>query len=328
MAIKVPSPELQIDFAIALRKVRSLYLQEALSETVAKCDIAQLDLELSKFVPKSLHAELAKHGLRGELLFPVPTLLRQNLRLVGYYRLLLGFSQKEFYSTKIGAGVFRKAEDDGVLTIKATAQLDSLCTALVTSAGELLRGVGTERVSRELLDDLTLLTVGPQLRGSRNVQIGDAAIVRVFEAIEKIVSHAIKTKSSSRIELVNAAKRRVIIQFASDPDIVINEVLGKTQMRKIVAIEVKGGQDYSNIHNRIGEAEKSHQKTKAEGFTECWTVINVGGVDSAKAKTESPSTDQFYLLSDLEKRKGKRYEDFFHRVIGLTGVRTPPRKKS
>jgi hypothetical protein len=32
-----------------------------------------------------------------------------------------------------------------------------------------------------------------------------------------------------------------------------------------VAVEIKGGKDYSNIHNRIGEAEKSHQKAKKEG---------------------------------------------------------------
>lgn len=36
--------------------------------------------------------------------------------------------------------------------------------------------------------------------------------------------------------------------------------------RNIIAVEVKGGTDFSNIHNRIGEAEKSHQTPVLSGF--------------------------------------------------------------
>ncbi|MDR3122319.1 MAG: XcyI family restriction endonuclease [Treponema sp.] len=35
--------------------------------------------------------------------------------------------------------------------------------------------------------------------------------------------------------------------------IVIREELGENRYRNIVAIEVKGGKDFSNIHNRVGE---------------------------------------------------------------------------
>jgi len=45
--------------------------------------------------------------------------------------------------------------------------------------------------------------------------------------------------------------------------------------RNRISIEVKGGTDYSNIHNRLGEAEKTHQNAKAAGFTEFWTVITL-----------------------------------------------------
>ena len=76
--------------------------------------------------------------------------------------------------------------------------------------------------------------------------------------------------------------------------------------RNVVAIEVKSGTDVSNIHNRIGEAEKSHQKARQRSFTECWTVVNVGRLDMAKARSESPSTDRFYSLAALSLQGWRR----------------------
>ena len=64
----------------------------------------------------------------------------------------------------------------------------------------------------------------------------------------------------------DAAKRTVTIEIASDPDIIIREEIRPETYRNIIAIEVKGGRDFSNIHNRIGEAEKSHQKAKGKGY--------------------------------------------------------------
>lgn len=52
----------------------------------------------------------------------------------------------------------------------------------------------------------------------------------------------------------------MLIEFAPDPDIVIREEFSKGKYRNIITIEVKGGTDFSNIHNRVGEAEKSHQR--------------------------------------------------------------------
>ena len=91
-------------------------------------------------------------------------------------------------------------------------------------------------------------------------------------------------------------------------------------LRNVIAIEVKAGTDFSNIHNRIGEAEKSHQKAKQAGCTECWTIVNVDQVDLTSAHMESPSTNRFYRLSRLEARKGSEYSDFRARILGLTGI--------
>jgi XcyI restriction endonuclease len=97
-----------------------------------------------------------------------------------------------------------------------------------------------------------------------------------------------------------------------------------SSLRNIVAIEVKAGVDFSNIHNRIGEAEKSHQKAKADGYVERWTVVNVDRVDMIMARQESPSTDRFYRLSRLDAGTGEEYQDFYNRVVALTGIIASP----
>jgi hypothetical protein len=189
-----------------------------------------------------------------------------------------------------------------------------------------MNGLSEITLDRSFLDDLTLLTLGPQLRGGANVQIGERGILKVFDAIKAIVaSHIIKV-STRDIEIRNAAGRAVLIKFAADPDIVIREKLSGhgEDYRNIIAIEVKGGTDFSNIHNRIGEAEKSHQKAKSQGYTECWTVVNVVNFDLAKAKRGSPSTNQFYLLSTIISGKGSDFESFQNRILSLTGIPNKP----
>lgn len=319
--INIPIPELQIDFSFALGRIRSLYLQDALRKTVGDISLAELDGELSSHVPQNSLKALARHGLRGELVFAVPCLLQANPCLLGYYRLLLGFSRKEFYTTEFGVSGFKSMEVKGILTEKNRNALPDLCKELIGSAASLLDGIGVDRVSKEILDDLALLTVGPLLRGSANVKKGVAGIIDVFQAIHDIVESAATSSNANRIEIQNAAGRNVLIEFAPDPDIVIREEMSRNNYRNIIAIEVKGGTDFSNIHNRVGEAEKSHQKARAAGYVECWTVVNVDRIDMDMAKKESPSTNTFYRLSALKQANGKEYRDFRNRIISLTGIR-------
>lgn len=319
----IPAPEQQIYFSEALADMRQACLQDALSETVKKLSIKDLDSELAVFAPETSLSILAGYGLRGEWMFPAPLVLTANPRLLGYYRLLYGYSQKEFYTTKTGASQFKSMEDNGKLTEKNSAELPELCRAFGVAGAFFLDGIGAGPVSKALLDDLTLLTLGPQLRGGANVRKGMAEIVRVFKAIHKIVESAVTDVTNNQIEIKNAANRRVLIAFASDPDIVIIEEM-EGGFRHIIAIEVKGGSDFSNIHNRIGEAEKSHQKAQADGYVECWTIVNVDRIDLKKAKQESPSTNRFYRISDLAGGKGPEYADFRDRVLSAVGVAAAP----
>ena len=217
-----PMPELQLGFAFALKRFRAVYLQSALLETVRDMDITELDQQLAQFVKPADLAAMAQYGLRGELLFAVPAVLQKNPYLLGYYRLLMGYSQKEFYGSDKGFGVgyFKGMEVKGTISKKAADDLADLCAAFCETASFLLAGVGPLRLSRELLDDLTLLTVGPQLRGGANNERGTAGIVLVFEIIREIVAHAVAEVRESAMEVNSATGRplRMRTRISKRPD--------------------------------------------------------------------------------------------------------------
>ena len=318
--IRLPSIQPQVDFAVLLRDARTRFLQPALANAIRSIDIRTVDSELAALVPATALTEISARGLRGELLFATPCVIRANPELVAYYRLVLGMSQKAFYGAGSGAGPFKMAEERGRLSLAAEKSLDELCSALIASAVTLLSSMRSGDEARATLHDLSLLTLGAQFRGGRNNKLGLAGTSQVFALLRDIVSGSTIKVEDRSIEIRNAAKRKVVIEFAADPDIVIRAEMKPGQFRQVIAIEIKAGTDFSNIHNRLGEAEKSHQKARAADFQECSTVINVSLKD-ADAKKASPSTNRFYQLAKLQLRKGASYEDFKDRVISLTGIK-------
>lgn len=183
MSIRLPSPELQIGFAAALERARNEYLLDALLTTVSTLDVTRLNQELGDLAPGPALQLLAGNGLRGEVVFAVPYVLEANPRLLGYYRLLLGYSQKAFYTSATGLSGFASMEVSGTLNNKQRAALPALSAALIEQAAILLSGLGSP-VTVGRLDDLTLLTLGPQLRGGSNVAKGTQAIADLFHLIQ------------------------------------------------------------------------------------------------------------------------------------------------
>ena len=139
-------------------------------------------------------------------MFPVPCLLNANPYLLGYYRLLLGFSQKEFYTPKMGASVFKAMETKGFLSTNNQALLPELCQTMVYGACFLQDGITTENLSKTLLSDLTLLTYGPQLRGGANNKKGVEGIYLVFQVIHNIVMHSTIKTTTSKIQIHSCPK--------------------------------------------------------------------------------------------------------------------------
>ena len=319
MKLHLASSKLQVIVASGLDAFRRLYLQQALSESIKAVDLSQLNLELDTFAAADDLKKLASLGVRGEFVFPVPSLLRKNPRLLGYYRLLLGYSQKEFFN-KSKLGRFAAMEAKGKLSARTSDEIDELCRAFCARASELINDVGIERVSLEFLEHLTLLTLGPQLRGSNNTKIGRLANQAVFELIQSIVSHTILQQDATHLELRNASDRKVVIAFSTDPDINVREELAPNSLRNVVAIEIKGGTDQSNIWNRLGEAEKSHQSAKQRGFVEFWTIYNLPALNPSKAHEKSPTTNRFYSLPELLAPSSEAFQDFRDRLVSLVGI--------
>ena len=319
--MKLPPPSLQIGFAMRLMSLKQKCLQVALRKAVSTVDIQDLDKDLVAYAGKEYVAKMAAKGLRGELLFATPCILKKSPALLGYYRLLLGYSQKSFYNRTTGFSAFKKCEDDDVLTANAGSKLNEACAELCNAGKTFFDGIGEALISKSILHELSLLTLGPQLRGAVSNTIGQDGIKSVFQIILSIVktSAVMHDEASGIIVVENAAKRRVTIEFSPDPDIVITEKISEKTTKKIVAIEIKAGADIANIHNRLGEAEKSHQKAKMDGFAECWTIFNVD-LDYPIAKKESPSTNKFYKLSCLQDTCSDEFSDFKDQVVYFTGI--------
>jgi XcyI restriction endonuclease len=309
-------PDLQIGFYQRLVAAESKYLYRALEEAREKLKISDLDKALLRVAGEDGLKLAAKYSLRGELVFATSEILVSNPYLLAYYRLLLGFSQKEFFS-KGPFGTFKSLEESGKISPSQKAKLDDLCRSLSQSSILLLRGVGAFK--HENIHSLQLLTLGPQLRGSRNNVIGQAATFEVFEIVKKLVKKYIVESNSHCIKIENTSGRIVTIRFASDPDIEIEEVLSNG-IRGLISIEIKGGSDISNIHNRIGEAEKSHQKAKKRGYHEFMTILNVD-IDHATLKQESPTTSHFFDLAKLKNKSSKEFVKFAELLSSIISIR-------
>lgn len=310
-------PNLQISFYFKLEKIREFYLHNALKKTVAELSIKTIDQQLSQYVQPSHLKKVASFGLRGEVFFPVPYIIESNPFLLGYYRLLFGFSQKEFYN-KGPFGKFKKLEDQSTITENTKKSIEALCISLIKTAQIIVDSI--DDISLSIIHDLQLLTVGPQLRGSENTRLGQDAHKEVYNIIKEITSKYLKEATARTLILENESGRIVVIEFASDPDIRITEKL-PSRIRSVVSIEIKGGTDASNIHNRLGEAEKSHQKAKKLGFFEFWTIIRVP-LDENLAKRESPTTSHFFQLDGLSDPTSSEYSSFRDLLGSLIGIKT------
>lgn len=277
----------------------------------------RLDAELRDYAGSERLRALAAHGLRGELVYPVPYVLESRPMLLSYYRLLLGFSQKEFYSDG-PFGCFKLMETEGRISEGAAARLPDLCRSLIGSAWLLVNDI--PELSHEVLHSLALLTLGAQYRGSANVLLGQSMIREVFATVRDIVGPMVEEETATSLVIRNAAGRRVLIEFAPDPDIAIREELSSGRFNNRIAIEVKGGRDISNIHNRLGEAEKSHQKARELGFTQLWTLVNVQRLDIELARRESPTTTQFFAIHEVTDPDGPEHERFRELLEAELGI--------
>lgn len=316
-ALSPPGAARQVRFYQLLLVARKQWFMDALSEALSQLSQNTVKQQIREYVPDDVQKILASAGLRDEHVFPVPAVLEAKPSLVGYYRLLLGAPQKSFYKGSTGMGRFRSMEDPGTVSKNTRPWIPAFCEAMATPLADLVRQI--PKITERDLHELPLLTFGSQLQGSYNTLIGKTAMRDVFVAIQEIVAKYVVTKTENKLTLKNSAKRQVVIALAHDPDVCIQEQVGD-QVHHKIAIEVKGGTDVSNVHNRAGEAEKSHQKAKKSGFPEFWTIISKQGLNLSKLQSESPTTNHWFDVAEVLDRKGRDWDDFRQRLSGVCGI--------
>lgn len=317
--IRVPSALRQISFHQLLVGARKTRLIDALSEALGKIDGERLKKELVKYAPADALKILASSGIRDEHVFPTPVVLERKPTLVGYYRLLLGVPQKTFYGSGSGMGQFKSMEASGALTERQGKNLPEFCAVMGEALAELVRQISPRMTNRDV-SDLTVLTLGQQFQGANNNKIGQQATREVFLAVTEIVKKFTVERMPNQVIVTNASKRKVIITLASDPDVWIEEEGRPGITHKKLALEIKGGTDRSNAHNRAGEAEKSHQKAKKQGFKDFWTLIALTGMKLDRLKEESPTTNEWFDVSHVLAREGDDWIRFREHLANVVGI--------
>lgn len=306
--------------AAFLARVREAGLHEAVRDAARQVPATVLRSEVSAHAPADGLQTIQGTGVRDEEVFAVPSLLRQSPGTLTYYRLLLGVSQKQFYTTKSGLNIFKPMEERQEVTPTADPHLDELCTELNQAMSTLMHALPAGSL-RQDVDQLPLLTLGAQADGSWRGQIGATATKGVFDAMKAVVRGQGKPYSETDVSItvVNNSQRGVTLALAPDPDVVIREDVQGTVVYK-AAIEIKGGADYANIHNRVGEAEKSHQKARNDGAQVCWTVINLDRADMSVLQRESPTTREWLDVNQVLDENGPSWDRLVTLTISAMGI--------
>lgn len=159
------------------------------------------------------------------------------------------------------------------------------------------------------LSDLTLLTLGSTLQGARNNVIGRVASKRVFEALRTLTSQWTTFDSERLIRFVSPSGQSFALVEGSDPDVRLDATVGGNEV-PIVAVEIKGGEDASNAHNRAGEAEKSHIKARQQGFNHRWTIMVMRGLDRQRIREETPSSTELFEAAEIMVQAGTDWDRF------------------
>lgn len=307
-------PSTAIGLFQALLTARGLQLQPALDQTVQIVGVLTIDEELHRLVPAESLTYLASLHLRGERVFPVPSIIRHTPQLIGYYRMLLGVSKKDFSQpNKLGYGPWANVEARNAISVRLDPYLEDFCRALILPLVELVEATKLLKpLNNQDLNDLALLTLGPTLQGGRNNMIGQQASKDVFDAFRNILRRWVTLETDALMQIQIPGGAAYELAVGSDPDIRLDELIpvqGNAAIRRpIIAMEIKGGRDTSNAHNRAGEAEKSHIKAAERGYHNRWTIMVMQGLDWDRIRAETPSSTELFAANEITRRSGSSWD--------------------
>ena len=272
-----------------------------------RVDARTLTAELTHFVPSDVLAHVAAGSLHPAFIFPTPCIIEVEPPLVGYYRLLLGISKKDFYDDPIRR-IFMPSEERGTFAPRQRENCAALCEQMCAALADLIRAVPD--ISLNDLAELSLLTLGDQYSGAWKVLLGQKAEAEVFDAFYQALRHVPSAckETAKLITLLDRDGAAIRIRRQPDPDVSIERLMGTTWTLE-TAVEIKGGRDRSNAHNRAGEAEKSHAKT-SHGDVRHWTIAMSVGLNADVIAMESGRTDEWFDVEHVRVCTGADWERF------------------
>lgn len=323
------SPDVSISLFQSLLAARGLQLQPALDKAVQVVGVQAIDFDLHRLVPSPALTYLASLNLRGERVFPVPSIIRHAPQLIGYYRMLLGISKKDFsQANKLGYGPWKNAEERGIISKRLDPYVDSFCQALIVPLVQLVEATKLLKpLDDRDLSDLALLTLGPTLQGGRNNVIGQRAASEVLDALRDLVRPWITLDTDALIQFQAPGGASYELAAASDPDIRLSQLVftpnAAAQRRPLAVMEIKGGRDTSNALNRAGEAEKSHLKAKAHGYEHRWTIMFLRGLDRMQISAGTPSSTAIFAMEDVKQQSGVDWDNLKRGLDAAIGVPLP-----
>ena len=249
----------------------------------------------------------------------MPYVLRSQPRLLGYYRLLLCFSQKQFYGERYGFAPFKPMEEKGSLT--ANHEAIGYGSSVRRFAAVPSCSLPAPADCREIWSmNSRCLRWVHSLRGSVLNVFGSRATRRVFELIESMVGSAIVSSSQN----ASSFKMPPAVSSGSNSATTPTYASGKNchQENSGTSSQLKSKAAWITRISTIasGRAEKSHQKARKDGYVECWTIVGVVDLNVELAGKESPSTDRFYYLDRITDRKSEEFDDFRENLLSRVGI--------
>lgn len=318
--ITLPPINKQLYAQQVLIGARTTQLDTGVSEVASSVSPLSLRRDALRCVPRDGLTDAQSLGIRDELVFALPSMLRRRPTLIGYYRMLLGYSIKQFYTVASGLSPFHEMESGKVPHTITDGDLIAFCKAYNETMSDFLTRASRADILKDL-HDLPVMTLGVYVDGVWRNRVGQGAAASVAETVFDILTDAgySRVSGTDNRDFVVAGPNmhRLHVLSSSDPDVSITELVGESE-RKVLCIEVKGGQDVANVHNRAGEAEKSHQKAKRNGWPRAWTVIlwsSLSKDQRDKIKVEAPTTDAWFDVNEVCGQSGRSYRRFAEQLL-------------
>ncbi len=263
--------------------------------------------------------------------FSHPRLLRENPKLVAYYRNVAVLSQKAIkYLIQIDP---RKYEDGTKAKLSESYAL--AFSKLFNEYISLIIESAFEKIEEIELLGILFASTGSQIDGSWRNAIGEEAEqavqrLLVQEAIRRKLFHAFIKKDDNSIVTLQDKKSEKLLKnikkckgmmlsnqrsvlFSSEPDISILDKNGET----LLVIEVKGGTDPAGALERYGAAKKSLEESKRQNKKVKTCIVASCITTEVKVRMKRDRAISKYInLTEVMTRPNSK-ENFFKYVFNI-----------